>query len=183
MNRVRNIIGDKKGKVLDIGCLKCHLKDLLGECYDYTGLDFTKFNNNTNIIVRDLNRKPSPPFPSNSFDIVVCTEVLEHLFHINDVAGEINRVLKPNGIAIIIFPNEINLLQRLKILFGINPIKFHEYEHHWFFDVKIARGFVKRKFRVVKEHFFPAAFWPSLLTVYMFFKVTKSRGRTPTLKK
>ena len=39
----------------------------------------------------------SLPFPDNTFDLVVCSEVLEHLHEYNDAVIEINRVLKPGG--------------------------------------------------------------------------------------
>ena len=39
----------------------------------------------------------SLPFQNNSLDLVVCSEVLEHLHHYNDAVKEIHRVLKPGG--------------------------------------------------------------------------------------
>ena len=39
----------------------------------------------------------SLPFESDSFDLIVCSEVLEHLHEYNDAVKEIHRVLKPGG--------------------------------------------------------------------------------------
>ena len=39
----------------------------------------------------------SIPLPNNSVDIVICSEVLEHLHEYNDAINEIYRVLKPGG--------------------------------------------------------------------------------------
>ena len=39
----------------------------------------------------------SLPFPDNTFDLFVCSEVLEHLHEYNYAVIEINRVLKPGG--------------------------------------------------------------------------------------
>ena len=39
----------------------------------------------------------SIPLPNNSVDIVICSEVLEHLHEYNDAINEIHRVLKPGG--------------------------------------------------------------------------------------
>ena len=39
----------------------------------------------------------SIPFQDNTFDLIVCSEVLEHLHEYNDAVVEINRVLKPSG--------------------------------------------------------------------------------------
>ncbi len=37
------------------------------------------------------------PFPDNFFDLVICSEVLEHLHEYNDAVKEMHRVLKPGG--------------------------------------------------------------------------------------
>ena len=39
----------------------------------------------------------SLPFPDESIDLIVCSEVLEHLHEYNDAVVEIHRVLKPGG--------------------------------------------------------------------------------------
>ena len=39
----------------------------------------------------------SLPFPDNTFDLIVCSEVLEHLHEYNNAVVEINRVLRPGG--------------------------------------------------------------------------------------
>lgn len=41
------------------------------------------------------------PFKQASFDLVICTEVLEHVVNPEQVVSEIERVLKPGGAAII----------------------------------------------------------------------------------
>ncbi len=49
------------------------------------------------------------PFTDNSFDAVVCSEVLEHLFNPAEAAREIARVLSPGGSAFITVPNLFSL--------------------------------------------------------------------------
>ena len=39
----------------------------------------------------------SLPFQNNSLDLIICSEVLEHLHDYNDAVKEIHRVLKPGG--------------------------------------------------------------------------------------
>ena len=39
----------------------------------------------------------SLPFSDDTFDLIVCSEVLEHLHEYNNAVVEINRVLKPGG--------------------------------------------------------------------------------------
>ena len=45
------------------------------------------------------------PFADSSFDMVVCSEVLEHLVNYEDALDEIQRVLKPNGYFLPSFPS------------------------------------------------------------------------------
>lgn len=59
------------------------------------------------------------PSEDNSFDVVLMTEVLEHIFAPHtEVIRELHRVLKPGGILILSVPNLVKLIQRIKILFG-----------------------------------------------------------------
>lgn len=52
------------------------------------------------------------PFRSDTFDIVTCLEVLEHSFLPKKFVKEIHRVLKPNGVAIFIVPNEDSIIYK-----------------------------------------------------------------------
>lgn len=46
------------------------------------------------------------PYPDKSFDVIICTEVLEHLTDDIGALKELKRVLKPNGVMLISVPNE-----------------------------------------------------------------------------
>jgi SAM-dependent methyltransferase len=54
------------------------------------------------------------PFPSSTFDVVLCNHVLEHLTEPARAVAEIVRVLRPSGMAIIGVPNEGSGLARLR---------------------------------------------------------------------
>lgn len=54
--------------------------------------------------VADLCANNSDLVPSNRFDFVVCTEVLEHTLRPFEAADEIYRVLKPQGLAFVSTP-------------------------------------------------------------------------------
>ena len=45
------------------------------------------------------------PFPDNYFDVVFSSNVLEHIYHIGQFQAEIQRVLRPQGVAIHILPS------------------------------------------------------------------------------
>jgi SAM-dependent methyltransferase len=53
------------------------------------------------------------PFRSDTFDLVMMLEVVEHLADIPHILQEIARVLKPGGVAILSTPNRLNVTSRL----------------------------------------------------------------------
>ncbi|HTR61660.1 MAG TPA: class I SAM-dependent methyltransferase [Candidatus Binataceae bacterium] len=56
------------------------------------------------------------PFRSESFDLVLMLEVIEHLPDIPHSLREIARVLRPGGIAIVTTPNRLNVISRIHYL-------------------------------------------------------------------
>ncbi|MGZ5024645.1 MAG: class I SAM-dependent methyltransferase, partial [Chthoniobacterales bacterium] len=66
--------------------------------------------------VVDLNTG-SLPYPNESFDLVTCTEVIEHLENFRPALREISRVLRPGGVFVVSTPNVLNLRSRLRYLF------------------------------------------------------------------
>ncbi|GIX27869.1 MAG: hypothetical protein KatS3mg123_1750 [Burkholderiales bacterium] len=57
------------------------------------------------------------PYPDQTFDLVTCTEVMEHLENYRRIIREIFRVTKPGGVAIFSTPNILNLQSRIRFLF------------------------------------------------------------------
>jgi ubiquinone/menaquinone biosynthesis C-methylase UbiE len=81
----------------------------------------------------NLNKDPLP-YNDNSFDIVTCSEVIEHIDNYRRLLSEIYRVTKKGGLVVITTPNVINLKSRVKNLFsgypnlfGPLPIKRNEF--------------------------------------------------------
>lgn len=58
------------------------------------------------------------PYEDNSFDIITCTEVLEHLENHRAVLKEVYRILKPGGIATFSTPNILNFRSRVRFFFS-----------------------------------------------------------------
>src|SRR5260370_30922956 len=65
----------------------------------------------------DLERE-SLPFRNGEFDVTLCYDVLEHVFAPVRLLGEIRRVLRPDGVALLCVPNTLNLFNRLVFLLG-----------------------------------------------------------------
>jgi len=61
------------------------------------------------------------PFENESFDIIYCGEIIEHLFNPDHLLDEIRRVLKPGGRCIITTPNLAGWPNRLSLLLGYQP--------------------------------------------------------------
>ena len=59
--------------------------------------------------------------PAQSFDRIICTEVLEHTVNPAAILAEIARLLRPDGVAVITVPND-PLIHRLKQIVRRTPV-------------------------------------------------------------
>ena len=64
----------------------------------------------------DLNREGLARYGDASFDLVTSSDVIEHLEAPGALLREVARVLRPDGLAVVSFPNSWNLLERLRFL-------------------------------------------------------------------
>jgi ubiquinone/menaquinone biosynthesis C-methylase UbiE len=114
-------VGKPTGRLLDIGsgtgALLARLRQALpaweGYACDYTeelmALDGQRVD------VANLSTQPLP-YGDNSFGLVTCTEVVEHLENYRALVREIGRVLEPGGLVVLSTPNILNLQSRLRFL-------------------------------------------------------------------
>src|SRR5688572_30316742 len=95
-----------KGDVLDIGCGQSPYKFLLNEKETrYFGIDIVAADefgyNNPDVTAFD---GKNIPFADNTFDAVICTEVLEHVQEFQYLIDEIHRTTKKNADIIVTIP-------------------------------------------------------------------------------
>lgn len=62
--------------------------------------------------------KGALPYETGTFDVVLCYDVFEHLFAPEGLLKEIERVLAPNGVALLCVPNTLNAFNRLVFALG-----------------------------------------------------------------
>jgi 2-polyprenyl-6-hydroxyphenyl methylase/3-demethylubiquinone-9 3-methyltransferase len=102
------IMGDWRGKrVLDLGCAGGFMTEALAaRGAEAVGIDPSQgavaaaraHAAGEGLPIRyETGVGESLPFPADSFDAVVCVDVLEHVTSLDDVLAEVRRVLRPGG--------------------------------------------------------------------------------------
>ncbi len=94
---------DIYGHLLDVGCGTKPYHSLF-KVKSYRGLDIDSPVTRKRGIADDLYDGTQFPYLSESFDAVLCNQVLEHVFNPDEFLAEINRVLKPGGKLLLTVP-------------------------------------------------------------------------------
>lgn len=94
---IRKYSGYMKGRMLDFGCGTKPYRSLF-RVQEHIGVDIenTGHSNDVSQIDKFYDGK-TIPFGNEYFDSLFSSEVLTHIFTIEEVMGELNRVLKKNG--------------------------------------------------------------------------------------
>lgn len=127
--------------------------------------------------VIDLNEEKIP-FRLGLFDIVIVSEILEHVFYPDKVLKEAVRVLKRNGHLVLTYPNSGSLQMRLSLLFtGTSPLLNYPQnrEHIRFFNkagiLKMTNGLEKIHFQGLGSFLFGKWNFPIKLITPRFMQV------------
>ncbi len=86
------------GRCLDLGCGSSPYREHI-RCDQYIGMEMTRQHR-----AQVIGRGERLPFGSGTMDSLVATEVLEHIADFHLCINEMNRVLKPRGMAYITVP-------------------------------------------------------------------------------
>lgn len=178
--RVKQIfreLGNIRGKkLLDVGCEAGHITiQLIDKGAQVTAIDLIPepikklkkelHGRRATLLVADATKLP---FTDKSFDIVLATEVIEHITHLDKFSAGAARVLKPGGRLLITFPNE-NLRQKLYPIVSAFGIKA-EVEDQVTLKNYRAENILKlfsKKFTLEKHYCLP---WFLPITNLMLFK-------------
>jgi len=109
-------------------------------------------------VIQDLNKKQKLEFEDNSFDMVVLSQILEHLGNVQEIINESKRVSRKY--ILVGLPNELKLDNRFKFLFGIYREwggidgGYCTYGHKHFFTIKTIEQFIKLFFKTYKKKYY-----------------------------
>jgi SAM-dependent methyltransferase len=125
------------GRLMDFGCGSKPYKSMF-QVEEYIGVDFhNEGHPHDNEQIDVFYDGEKLPFENSYFDSVLCSEVFEHVFNLDEVLTEINRVMKPGGMILITCP------------FSWNEHEVpHDYARYTFYALKHILG--KNGFEVVQ---------------------------------
>jgi methionine biosynthesis protein MetW len=123
LQRVRACL-PQGGRVLDIGCGSGVLLERLADRAGYrAGVELSATAAAAAERVADeivnLPVDAELPFPPDSFDVVVCADVLEHLPDPAEALASVSQFCRPGGAIVVSVPNVANWEARLRLLRGV----------------------------------------------------------------
>lgn len=92
------------GKLLDVGCGSMPYRPLFTNISDYEGIEIDQPRNRDNQLVAYYYDGSTFPLSDEQYDVVFCSQVLEHSFDPRLLLSEISRVLKHNGTLFLSIP-------------------------------------------------------------------------------
>lgn len=114
---------DRNYRLIDIGAGPRHLEKFMPKNIKYYSLDY----HGKHDIIFNLD-DGRLPIKDESFDIIVCTETLEHLIHPEKLMEELLRIAKKDAVFLLSMPNEYNFLLRLHYLLNIQSESHEAFE-------------------------------------------------------
>ena len=127
---------------------------------------------------------------TEKFDVIICIEVLEHLFDPLSVLRKIVDALADAGELYISLPNEFHLIRRLEILVGRQDFSRYDWHHLRFFDKQEAERLISDAgLKITAKTYLPLApprmqwltglgrflstLWPTLFASSFIYKTTR----------
>jgi 2-polyprenyl-3-methyl-5-hydroxy-6-metoxy-1,4-benzoquinol methylase len=173
LQHIKTLVGPKRGaRILEVGCGGGHVLRMFPDA-TLTGIDVSsimldKAKRNLSGLDATLLKGElhELDIEEHSFDVVICTEVLEHVVEPDKVLEGIRRLVRHDGRVVITFPND-TLIERLKTVVKMSGLSKllrvewggdHFHLHIW--TITEMRALLSRYFRVVDEKFAPTRLMP-----------------------
>lgn len=156
---LNNLDNNSSLKILDTGSCtgyNLHLLNKYGKAYgvdiEKKAIEYCKKRGFKRMVL--LKNGMQLPFKSNSFDIITCLDVLEHIEKDEEYLKELNRVLKPKGKLIIFVP-------AIQLLWSQLDVKSH---HQRRYTIPMLKNKAMKTKFLIKEikYFNYLLFWPML---------------------
>jgi len=176
-------------RVLDIGCGDGAFSRVLSQICQTVGVDVQKAylkwhaaNSNLDFLAADINMLP---FNESSFNLIVCTSVLEHMAYLDCVLLKLREMLKTNGVLVATYPVETRLFKFVWRLASPSEFKFidqsqtvfvnpyngkvEDYSKHpathkqTYLEIRKA---LRKHFKLIRKTKLPFNFVPDLLSYY-----------------
>lgn len=174
----------KKDALIEIGCEQGILMDALPDCREKVGLDISaaalkdakrRLDGRARFIKADAEKKIN--LPAESFDVLVCSQTLEHVKHPEAIMENMKRLAKKNARIVISVPNELFMLSIKTFLKKIGLIQWlfpgiEEGVSEWHLQVftdKKVRELVKEDFEIVSHK--------RAFNVYLIYLLRKKPGK------
>jgi len=138
-----------KGRVLDVGADNCNLRNFLPAGTEYIGIGL-----GDSVDIKIDFEKQRLPYEENSFDVVLCLDVLEHLNNLHEVFDQLCKITRKY--LIISLPNPwVDFTGMLRSGYYKHtelPMKFYNLpidppvdRHKWFYGMHEAEKFLKER--------------------------------------
>jgi 2-polyprenyl-3-methyl-5-hydroxy-6-metoxy-1,4-benzoquinol methylase len=142
-----------RSNILDVGCATGRLTRVLTERgHKVVGLEIDEAAamnarmNGCDVVIGDAENFAQLGFQNESFDAVLCLDVLEHTRDPKRLIESIKPVIKSDGIIVCSFPNVANIRIRIELAAGrweYREIGILDKTHLRFFSVSSARALVE----------------------------------------
>lgn len=103
--KVKEYAPQLTGKTMDFGCGSKPYQSLFRNATEYIGVDYnSEGHQHTDESIDVFYDGKTLPFPDQHFDSIFSSEVFEHIFNLEQIIPELNRVLKINGKILVTCP-------------------------------------------------------------------------------
>lgn len=145
-------------KILDMGCgTGMNSKVMTDLGHSVVGVDISeqaiKKYNLRGFVGYVMSIESKLNFSDEEFDLVFCSEIIEHLVNPDNLVSEAFRILRPGGKLIISTPNSAFWVYRIAGVLGKTVSELQHLKHIQFFSQKSLRRMIRENHFLVKKEY------------------------------
>ena len=173
--------------ILDLGCSQGTISYFLkknGGRWVHVDFDQLNIKNAKSILKENIVRisEDKIPFLSNSFDVVICLDYLEHLENDEICLREVFRILKPGSKFLISTPatGKFFLINKLRKLLGMKP-EIYGHKREGYTTKELKEKLKKNGFEILVFDTY-SKFFTELIELFLNFLYTKLISKKKSIK-